>query len=214
MRIAILISFIIVFCAASWYFINRNFLSPYIAKSFSLDNHPFEKASKQAEQRTSGIRDSILKIYRKDSLRNSKWMKNAEKAKKLSDGMFNYVQSIKEILANRCGGWLTEDKTAVNDDRNLEVSGQYFLKEGHGKKLRDSLKSFVKTMELLSEHAVHTRIDTDDPSKSKDGDQKSWEEYYWEGVPSIAAITELTKFQNDIRTAEGDVTTWLYSKVK
>jgi hypothetical protein len=156
--------------------------------------------------------DSMKAKSKVDSLRWGKYSKNAEKAKSGSQLMYNYLARIKDTLARKSGGWFDSSKTTVEDDKNLEVSTVYFLNEGKGKILRDSLKSFINMMGNLSEHNIMIKIDITDPPKSKDGDQKTWEEYYWEGVPSRAAITELTKFQNDVRNSETEVISYLYCK--
>ena len=153
--------------------------------------------------------DSLKKLSSKDSIKYLLYYKNALNARKQTDTIFNYLQSIKEVIAMRSGGWYDDTKSIVIDDKNLDIPVNYFLNEGHGYKLHDSLKKYISIMMIdLPEQlkdSVKIKIDISDPSLSKDGDKISWEEYYWEGVPSIAAITELIKFQEDVQFAESDV---------
>lgn len=65
----------------------------------------------------------------------------------------------------------------------------------------------------MKEGTVKFNIDTDDPPIAKDGTKKSWQEYYFGGVPVIAAITEMTKFQNDVRNAQSEVTNHLFKQI-
>ena len=83
-------------------------------------------------------------------------------------------------------------------------------------KLKDSLERYIKDhaadlgrmvlylLRLMSMHPLKRRMRIKPrPGKNITG----------EGVPSIAAVTELTKFQNDIKTAEGEVTNYNYIAV-
>jgi hypothetical protein len=181
----------------------------YLNQEFILINNS-TRHNQTYEERIGKAFDSLKVVYFANPGKYDVYYKNAMGAKQTSDKMCNYLQSCKNVIAQRSGGWLEEtDSTSIHDDKNLEISTQVFLKEGHGKKLRDSLNWFVATMETYlgkgNEGAIRFNIDTDDPPKDKNGTQHTWEEYYWEGVPSIAAINELSKFQNDVRNAEMEV---------
>src|SRR6185437_411415 len=192
-------------------------VSADILKAFALVNKGLEKTNQDYDVKNALTMASFQKVYELDRAKAQKYYTNANNAKKESEMMYSYIQGIKQTIANRSEGWTDDTKTAIVDDKNLETSLQYFLEEPrkasvhHGTLLRDSLKAYIKTMQgyLDNPNAVPIKIDINDPPKKKDEDKaKSWEEYYWEGVPSIAAITELTKFQNDIRTVEGEVTSY------
>jgi gliding motility-associated protein GldM len=193
-------------------------VSADILKAFALVNKGLGKTNNDYAVKNNATMASFEKVYNLDKAKAQKYYDNALAARKQSKIMFDYLQGIKELIAKKSDGWVDSSKTAIVDDKNLETSLHYFLKEPengtpHGIRLRDSLKNYIKTMTALTDGNVQVKIDVDDPPKNKEGDTKKWEEYYWEGVPSIAAITELTKFQNDIRTAEGEVTTYNYTRV-
>jgi gliding motility-associated protein GldM len=193
-------------------------VSADILKAFALVNKGLGKTNDDYAVKNAATMTSFKKVYDLDQKKAEKYYNNALEAKKESDMMFKYIEGIKNIIAGRCGGWMDDKHTTIEDDKNLETSLHYFLREPqtgkpHGTSLRDSLKTYIKKMTDLTDGNIKVKIDVDNPPKNKEGDQKSWEEYYWEGVPSIAAITELTKFQNDIKTAEGEVTTYNYTRV-
>ena len=50
---------------------------------------------------------------------------------------------------------------------------------------------------------VAANLSTDVP-KSTDNMGKNWQEYMFESMPSVAAITMLSKLQSDVRKAEGE----------
>ncbi|MFI4963717.1 MAG: hypothetical protein ACHP6H_07695, partial [Legionellales bacterium] len=193
-------------------------VSADILKAFALVNKGLGKTNDDYAIKNKATMASFTKVYELDKEKAKVFYANALAAKAESDMMFKYIQSIKEIIAKKSEGWIDSTKTAIVDDKNLETSTQYFLnnpskEHSHGMKLQDSLKDFIKMMTGLTNGNIQVKIDVNPPPKNKDGDTKTWQEYYWEGVPSIAAITELTKFQNDIKTAEGEVTTYNYTQV-
>ena len=153
--------------------------------------------------------DTLKRLSEKNPVKYGIYYKNALVARKQTDTIFNYLQSVKEAIASRSGGWADSTKESVMDHLNIDVPGQYFLKEKHGFMMRDSLKRHITEMlnvvPIEFKNSFKIWIDISDPPLSTDSVQKSWEEYYWEGVPSIAALTELGKFQYDVQFTEGDV---------
>ena len=194
-------------------------VSADILKAFALVNKGLVKTNIDYKQKNDATMVSFKKVYDLDQQKAKTNYSNAIQAINLSEGMYKYLKSIKQVIATRCGGWLDQDSTQIEDDKNLETSLQYFLEEPrnsgkkHGNYLRDSLIAYNKQMQALTNNVIPIKIDVSNPPINKDGDQKTWEQYYWEGVPSIAAVTELTKFQNDVRTAEGAVVTWNLGQV-
>jgi gliding motility-associated protein GldM len=201
-------------------------VSADILKAFALVNKGLDKTNTSYQDKNELTMKQFQKLYDVDKAKAQQFWDNANKAKATADAMFNYLQGIKERIATRAEGWKEgSDKATVVDDKNTELPTRYFIKEPdnapvgqkHGDKLRDSLSQFVKQMKSYlgagNENAVNFKIDTEAPPKSKDGDVKTWVEYYFEGVPAIAAITEITKFQNDVRNAEAEVTNFNMKQV-
>jgi gliding motility-associated protein GldM len=191
-------------------------VSADILKAFALVNKGLDKNNVSYAEKSSVTMARFGELLKVDKAATQKYYDNAVKAQAVSENMFSYLQSLKEIIAARSGGWVPgSDKATVDDDKNLEVSTHCFLNEGHGRKLQDSLRNYVKNMEACLDNpgAIPIKIDVEEPPVSKDGTKKDWISYYWEGVPSVAAITELTKLQNDVRNAEAEVASYNIRRV-
>jgi gliding motility-associated protein GldM len=129
------------------------------------------------------------------------------------------------MMATKADGWKEgSNKTGVENDQDLEIAEHYFVtddKGKNGKALRDRLVKFQEDMKKLlidedgkpTPEAVKFEIDTRPEFVAHDGTKKEWHEYYFGGVPVIAAITEITKFQNDVRNAQSEVTNHLYKQI-
>jgi hypothetical protein len=167
--------------------------------------------------------DSFAHLYAVDSIHLKTLYSNAKAANILADRMYNYLQDIKETLARNAGGWMDDSKSAVENDQDLVFPETYFIKQDGGKngiELRNKLESYDKSMQSLAIDGnaklvkMEFGIDTRKEFVDKDGNNKPWHVYYFEGVPAIAAITEITKFQHDVRNAEYELIDMLYQEAK
>ncbi|MDZ4840336.1 MAG: gliding motility protein GldM [Bacteroidota bacterium] len=137
---------------------------------------------------------------------------DAIKAQQISATMIAYLGKVKDDIAKEAEGWDYEqypgEKVTVLKESDLEAPHRYFIEEKKGQNgidLLAKLKQFNVDMAKLNGGVI--AIDTvslKSTFKEKDGTKKKWAEYYFEGKPSIAAITLLTKFQTDVKASEAD----------
>ncbi|MGB3007864.1 MAG: GldM family protein, partial [Chitinophagaceae bacterium] len=90
-------------------------------------------------------------------------------------------------------------------------------KEGEGKKLLAALTKYKEDIfkidtSIRLEFKESLNIDISNPP-GQDGKTKAWEVSYFHMVPTVAGLTILSKFQNDIKTAENKVVTYCHQKV-
>lgn len=104
------------------------------------------------------------------------------------------------------------------EEENLEAATRLFDTKGKGKDLLQKLNDF-KTQILDIDPEVKTQfkdalpLDLSVP-KSKSGNSKmTWTTAYFHMTPTIAALTILSKFQNDVKNSEAAVVDYLHSKV-
>ncbi|HYV91555.1 MAG TPA: GldM family protein [Chitinophagales bacterium] len=111
-------------------------------------------------------------------------------------------------------------KGELFDDRNLEVSTNVMINNGNGDRLkakintlRNNLLSLVDDPNEKKNLEAEVSLKAVDPTEKMDGVLKNWSETNFEMVPTIAAITLLNKFQNDIRNSEGLIVEYLLRQV-
>ena len=200
-------------------------VSADILKAFALVNGGLEKTNGDYSAKNGLTMNAFTKVWSDDKTKAQKVYTNAQAANAEADRMFAELQQIKEDLAKEAKGWSNESHTAVEDAQNTEIAEQHFVtfQNGkNGKELRQKLIDFQAKMKslLINEEgkpmpdAVEFAIDTQEEYvDKKDKTKKKWHEYYFGGVPVIAAITEITKFQNDVRNAQSEVTNHLFKQV-
>ncbi|HMK25507.1 MAG TPA: gliding motility protein GldM [Chitinophagaceae bacterium] len=126
------------------------------------------------------------------------------------------IETMKMELMLAAGGSKT-DGSGFKDDQ-LDAATRVFVKKGRGKELLQLLKDF-KDKTLKRDTAINAQfanslpINLDKPKSSTGDNKKNWEESYFHMVPTIAALTILSKFQNDIKVSENKVVTFCHQKV-
>lgn len=138
------------------------------------------------------------------------WGRIADAAKAESDKMFNSIETLKAELRKESGENLAEGKTYKLDD--LNASSRLMDTKKKGKELDDQLKTFKKNIlnlhpEIKQQFATTFPVDVD-PNSPNDSLTKSFRM-----MPTVAAITLLSKIQNNVRNAENQVITFAHNKI-
>lgn len=144
------------------------------------------------------------------------WEPKAEQAKQYSEEIFSYVESIKDRL-KRASGYNPEkgDTTFSEDDMDpsTKILDEGKLGDTLLQKLGDFKKNILSIDPAIAQQFKNTLpIDLTVP-KVEDKSNNSWSAAYFRMTPTIAAITILSKFQNDIKNSESQVVEFCHNKV-
>lgn len=153
------------------------------------------------------------------------WAPKADEAKKLSTDLFNYIETLKGDLEKAAGTHENHQtgKQEINAD-NLDAAIRIMDKEGKGKVLYTKLGDYKKNMLALlndPKDIAHFEkalpVDLTVPasrSGNKYGnDVNGWIQSYYHMTPAIAALTILSKFQNDVKNSEAQLVDFFHSKI-
>ena len=109
--------------------------------------------------------------------------------------------------------------SALDNKENRDVSGELLVNSGEAAKLKQAIISYRSLLESLAgenevlKHSILTSLDTKDKGKNGTKGKISWEDYYFEDMPSVAALTLLSKIQSDIRNTEANVIDFLRQEI-
>jgi gliding motility-associated protein GldM len=147
------------------------------------------------------------------------WDPKAKDAKKLSEDLYNYIDGLKKELIQEAGGATAEQPLGKEDD--LEAATRLFGEGEHGKKkgkeLEAKLKAYRDAM-LAIDPAIKTEfektlaVDGELP-KGQDGKPKDFTIGYFHMTPTVAALTLLSKFQNNVKNSENQVVTYCHNQI-
>ncbi|MDQ3072054.1 MAG: gliding motility protein GldM, partial [Bacteroidota bacterium] len=195
-------------------------ISTDILKAFALVNSGLEKTNISFNDKNAVTYKQIAKLYADDAVKNDTIYKNSQRVKQAADSMYNFIDQLKEEIAKQAGGWVMIDgkKTTVVKADEREIGTNYFINEEHGDVFYNKLKAYVATLQnqVYPEDKGKGRVNVDIPLDQTytrpDGVVLPWVKYYFEDIPAIAVITELTQFQNSVRNGEAELVRYLFSK--
>ncbi|MDE5975056.1 MAG: gliding motility protein GldM, partial [Muribaculaceae bacterium] len=129
------------------------------------------------------------------------------------------IDSLKREIALRADGPEGNPEEIINLD-DLEAASVTMLNptSANGKRLRlqiDEFRSFVAPLisDSAKRAAMSSLLSTNVKNRPGTVGPTTWEEKLFDNMPAVAAVTLLTKLQNDIRTAQGEALANLITNV-
>ena len=156
------------------------------------------------------------------------WVPKANKAKQLSDELYNYIEGLKKQVKTEAELKVDKNGTPILDkDGNedfkldyLEASTRVFEKNGEGKVLYQKLSDYRAAMLGIDSSIdrttfpVNLTIPPTHSGNARTGDPVTdWTASYFHMTPAIAALTMLSKVQNNIKNAENQVVTYCHNQI-
>ena len=138
------------------------------------------------------------------------WYDKAQMVKHMSDSLYDFATELKLAIAREADG-KHGDPSNIQSKEDLEAANQVMLAPGRGRgeELRRAINSFRERMvKMVPDTAQQKIIESNLTTEIPKGAQtlgKNWQEYMFEAMPAAAAVTLLSKLQNDVRYAEGEV---------
>lgn len=133
--------------------------------------------------------------------------------------LYDNIESIKQKIARQADG-KNGDYRNLENQENLEAASVTMLDpiSGRGRKLRrqiDDYRNFAVSLiaDSAKREAVGRLLSTKLPKQPGLSLQPSWETQLFDNMPAVAAITILTKLQNDIMHAESEALSSLITAV-
>lgn len=145
----------------------------------------------------------------------------AQEVKKVTGDMFAYIETLKENIITEAGG--RDEHGEIKSKDNLDAPTRVMENQKKGpdleaklKDLRDKLLSYIDPKDKARfEKTLPLKIVIGKTSEEHGGGvkPKTWTTYHFNMVPTIAAVTILGKFQNDIKNSESLIIDELYRKI-
>ncbi len=150
------------------------------------------------------------------------WMPKAEQAVVLSKAMNDYIENLKKEIMKAADFDPARKGDSTFKEDNQDVATRLMIEQGKGKELFDKLTKYKADMAALGATSALPslkgdiegylkQIDLRTPP-SKQG-SKDWQQTYFHMVPTVAATTILSKFQNDIKTSENRTVALFHEQV-
>lgn len=144
------------------------------------------------------------------------WYPKAQQAQALSRDINDYIQTLKNKILTAAGYDPANGDTSYKME-DLDIATRIMVTEKEGQKLKEKLDDYKAKLlaldPLIGQEFKNTlQINTAMPAV-QDKSNNTWELAYFHMVPTVASITILSKFQNDVKTSENKVVAFCHEQV-
>ncbi|MBP6432479.1 MAG: gliding motility protein GldM [Ferruginibacter sp.] len=187
-------------------------VSAEVIEAFRTVDKSLLKSNANIESSNEGLFKSLAAKVSEpgvDKAKLAKWTANAETAKKLSDEFNTYIEGLKKELKTASGLKLKDGVEEFKMD-DLNASSRLMDNQKKGKELDDKLKAYRAAMlaidpELEAEFKNTFPVEVDATKDATTGSFRM--------MPTVAAVTLLSKFQNNVKNAENQIVAACHSKI-
>ena len=148
------------------------------------------------------------------------WFPKADKASQIAGVITSYLEGLKTDLKKESGLEIVDGEEKYKED-NLDAATRLFVDPGKakGEEIKKKLQDF-KDQLFAIDPAIAKEFNTSLPldlsvpkSRNKAVGNDDWAYSYFHMTPTIAAVTILSKFQNDIKNSESKVVEFCHNQV-
>ena len=193
-------------------------VSSDVLKGFTIVSDGIELATQNAIQTNEGIYKNFAEQMKANPTKVKQWYDKAQYVRQMSDSLYNLAEELKVAIVKKSDG-KDGDIHNIRNQEDLEAASNVMLapNKGRGKELYDAVNSYRdRITKMVTDQGqrkiIESNLNTEVPAKGKI-EGKNWQEYMFESMPTSAAVTLLTKLQNDVRHAEGEVLHGLVSNI-
>ncbi|MBA2563476.1 MAG: gliding motility protein GldM, partial [Chitinophagaceae bacterium] len=139
------------------------------------------------------------------------WQPKADMAQKLSEEMNAYLENLKITLKQEANLKIMDGKEDYKED-DLEASTRLFETKGRGKELETKLRAYKEAM-LNIDPQIRKEFEKSLPIDMTPIADKDFTTAFFHMTPTVAALTMLSKFQNNVKNAENQVVTFAHNQI-
>ncbi len=197
-------------------------VSAEILNAFKVVDNSLRESNNVLATSTSGIYTSLGEMLKdpKSAEKAGIWKPKADQVKIIADEAYGLLEKYKQALKEESD--LDPSNGSFRED-NIDASTRYFDTKGNGKPLYEALENFKKKLlavdpdmaaQIGSKLPLSLEIPKSAAGNISTGDKvKDWINNYFHMTPTIASLTILSKFQNDIKNSENLAATFCINQV-
>lgn len=191
-------------------------VSAEVLNGFDIIEDSLNESSSNMQERNLLIMSELETYNTQNPEKAGEWYDKGQNVKQMSDSLINYIEDLKIKMVKRADGKEGDVYNIKNKD-NLDAASVIMLSpiNREGAKLKESIDQYRETVTQYvidpnRKEIIERNLST---TPHKKASNKNWEEYLFENMPLSAAVTILSKMQNDIRSSEGEALTTLLNSV-
>ncbi|MCQ2112086.1 MAG: gliding motility protein GldM [Bacteroidaceae bacterium] len=193
-------------------------VSSDVLNGFSLVDEGLNRSKDNSSSQNAAIYQTLEEAMKQNPEKVKEWYNKAKQVRSMSDSLYQFAENLKWEIVREADG-SDGDIYNIEGKENLEAATHVMLAPGIGKggKLFDAINEYRESVLKMVDDKTQRKIIADNlstevPQKGKLLG-KNWQEYMFENTPVAASVTLLTKLQNDVRHAEGEILHKLVSNI-
>lgn len=191
-------------------------VSAEVLKAFKIVNESIAQSNNTLAKNNNLLQKQFEQRLQNDPKKVAPIHAKALQAKQISQNTYDYLESLKNEIVMKAGGYDLNTGMLKNAD-DINIATRYFVEQDgkNGKALKARLDkskqeflTIIEDEQQRKELAQILKMDEqmEDPSKP-------WEYNMFNHMPAVASITMLSKYQNDIKNAEAKILENLYKSI-
>ena len=185
-------------------------VSSDVLNGFSQVQEGIHQTNLNMSKRNTVQFEYLKGLYRKNPEKAGQWYEKGAELRKRSGSVYDEIEALKTAIARKADG-ADGDYHAIRNNDDLEAASVTMLNPAtrRGEKLRKDVDAFREYVVKLipdpaKRKAVVEMLSTTVRDTPGTVGATSWEQKMFDNMPAVAAVTLLTKLQNDIRNAESE----------
>ena len=185
-------------------------VSNEVLNGFDIVEKSLNRTTENSTKENMAIYEDFEQQMKANPQKVKEWYDKAQLVKHMSDSLFDFAAELKLAIAREADG-KHGDPSNIQSKEDLEAANQVMLAPGRGRgeELRLAINSFRERMvsmvpDTAQQKIIESNLTTEVPTNVASLG-KNWQEHMFEAMPAAAAVTLLSKLQNDVRYAEGEV---------
>lgn len=185
-------------------------VSSDVLDGFTQVNESLTRSNANIQGRNEAIFASLESFAEQNPGKGQQWLDKAAEISRQTDILLHQVDSLKLAVVRAADGADGDpDNIQARDD--LEASSAVLLNPAtyEGQRLRqniDAYREYILTTipDEVKKNTIEVALSTEHETSESNPIPLRWEEVNFEAKPVVAAVTLLTKLENDVRYAEGE----------
>ena len=193
-------------------------VSTEVLQGFAVVQESLDRTTRNASSENEAIYGSFKEQMAANPEKVREWFAKATQVRDMSDSLYNFAEALKVAIVKEADG-PDGDVHNIDNTDNIDAAGTVMLSPigGKGRKLYNAINSYrdrilTYVTDPRQREIIMSNLSTKVP-RHKNNLGKNWQEYMFENMPVAAAVTLLSKLQNDVRYAEGEVLHTLVSNI-
>ncbi len=194
-------------------------VSAEILNAFNIVNDSINTSNKSITDKNNITYEQFDAQMKENAAKTAPFREKALQVKKLSADMFAYIEGLKETIIAESGG--RDEHGDIKSKDNLDAPTRVMENKKKGpemeaalKDLREKLLTFVSPAKKAEfEKTLPLRVQIGKATNGHGEIAKTWTTYHFNMVPTVAAVTILGKFQNDVKNSESLILDDLFKQI-